>query len=723
MLAVISLITEEITVLFYIIRMMIRSIFLVFFFLSFSHQNLVAQRFSLQEATCSEAFSLYLGDAELPVFSVSSERPFLTIAKGEEQVKYKMASFHFKDKQKAACYDPHIHTIDRSAKQIDIKGHFGDCDCDFELCFSLEEDASVRLHLALSDTTYNRINLRFKSTADERIYGLGEQFSHVEFKGKKPFMFTEENGLGRGDKKITGLAKLAGASGNEYTSYFPIPFFMTNKNRGLSLHNTQYSAFDFSNDNSIQVELWHHVLEAQLYNGNAPLDILETYTAQTGRFHPLPDWAYGTWMGMQGGSEKAHKIVKEAKAAGNPIRAIWIQDWVGKRKTRFGSQLWWHWEPHEESYPNFKQFCADMNAQDVKVLGYINSFLANEGSLCEHAIEKGYFVKNEKGEDYLLATAGFPAYLVDLTNPEAFEWLKGIIKTNMIDNGLSGWMADFAEWLPYDAVLYNGADPKAYHNQYPVDWARLNREAIEEAGKLGEIVFFMRSGFTGSSKYSTLFWMGDQMTSWGKHDGFGSTMNALLSSSLSGISYNHSDVGGYTNVNIPFFKFSRSRELFYRWCEMNAFTSVYRTHEGLIPDKNIQPYTDAESIAVFAKFGKIHYKLKDYFKIFGELAAQKGQPVCRHTLLNYPDDVLAHRADEQFMVGTDLLVAPVLDEGAEEVRLYLPPGEWSHAFNGTRLSGGRWHTVAAPLGEPAVFILQGGEHEGVLEEAFEGIAD
>jgi alpha-glucosidase len=93
--------------------------------------------------------------------------------------------------------------------------------------------------------------------------------------------------------------------------------------------------------------------------------------------------------------------------------------------------------------------------------------------LCAEAKAQNYLVKNKRGEDYIIETAGFPAYLIDLTNPQAFLWFKAVIRRNLIDAGLSGWMADYGEWLPADAQLYSGENALSYHNQYAVDWARL----------------------------------------------------------------------------------------------------------------------------------------------------------------------------------------------------------------------------------------------------------
>src|SRR5829696_3900802 len=128
--------------------------------------------------------------------------------------------------------------------------------------------------------------------------------------------------------------------------------------------------------------------------------------------------------------------------------------------------------------------------------------------------------------------------------------------------------------------------------RYAEEWARVNREAISEAGRGEDIVFFNRSGYTKSPRYSTLFWVGDQLVDWDEHDGIKSAVTGLLSSGLSGYSLQHSDIGGYTAIDELLFKYHRSKELLLRWIELGAFTTVFRTHEGNIPEVNHQIYSD-----------------------------------------------------------------------------------------------------------------------------------
>ena len=558
-------------------------------------------------------------------------------------------------------------------------------------------------------------------TGGKHYFGLGEQFSCLDFNNTKPYVFTEEQGIGRGDKRVTRFTRMFGVCGNSFSSYAPLNFFFTDKNNAFIFTGSPYISYDFTKANSFSVESWSNRLNIYSFKAANPKQLLTKASKLTGKMPLLPDWAFGTWLGLQGGATKVEEIVDKALKHNNPVTAVWIQDWVGRRKTRFGSQLWWTWEADTVAYPDFVNFCKRMGKQNIRVLGYINSFMANEGRLFEEARTKGYLVKNKKQEDYVIKTAGFPAYLVDLTNPAAFTWMKQVIKHNLIDQGLSGWMADYGEWLPLDAVLFSGEDAFDYHNQYTVDWARLNREAIQEAGREGDIVFFTRSGSLGSAAYSTLFWAGDQMVDWGEHDGLPSAVCALITSGLSGITINHSDIGGYTTLDNFFIKVKRDDELLRRWIEFAAFTPVFRTHEGLKPESNVQIYSNDSISNFFSRFGQLHWALKDYIKDLNIEATENAIPMVRALLLEFPDDSLTYTIKDQFMLGEDLLVAPIIMKGAKSRQVYFPAGEWINVWTRETVSGKITLKIDSEIGYPPVFIRKNGNRSKNLIEVFNSI--
>ena len=316
---------------------------------------------------------------------------------------------------------------------------------------------------------------------------------------------------------------------------------------------------------------------------------------------------------------------------------------------------------------------------------------------------------------HMILNTSFSAALLDLANPEACTWIKSVIRTQLIERGASGWMADFAEALPFDASLHGETTADdTLHNAYPVAWARVNREAIEEAGRGDDITFFTRAGFTGSPRYSTLFWLGDQLTSWRREDGIQSTVNALIASGFSGFAFNHTDIGGYiatTIPRIPFripgISFTRSKELLLRWIELNAFTPVFRTHEGNQPARHWQIDSDDETTAHFARFARVYRALATYRIRLGRASQETGLPLIRHLWLECPEDPQTLLYEQQFMLGTDILVAPVMSRGCQRNRVYLPAGDWVHMWTGAgSIHGaerGALYEVPAPIGAPPVF--------------------
>ena len=370
----------------------------------------------------------------------------------------------------------------------------------------------------------------------------------------------------------------------------------------------------------------------------------------------------------------------------------------------------WNWCADNELYPDLKKQIAKWKKRGVRFLGYINPFLAIEKEIYREAAQRGYCVKNKAGEDYLVTITTFPAAMIDLTNPEAYAWYKELIKKNMIGIGMAGWMADFGEYLPTDAVLYDGSDPELLHNRWPAIWAKLNREAVEECGKLGEVFFFTRAGFTETIRWSTMMWNGDQHVDWSVDDGIGSVIPAALSLAMSGYGVSHSDVGGYTTMQ----QMTRGKELLMRWEEMNAFSPLMRFHEGNQPSRSVQFDADGELLAHLGHCARMHRALGPYLQSLMEEEEAAGTPVMRPLFYHY-DEERAYTESEEYLLGRDLLVAPVIREKETERTVYLPEDTWVHLFTGRAYQGGIVK-IAAPFGEPPVFVRKDSPHLSDLME-------
>ncbi|KAL2619917.1 hypothetical protein R1flu_000122 [Riccia fluitans] len=613
----------------------------------------------------------------------------------------------------------------------------------------------------------NRIQLTYSSNKGERFFGFGEQFSHFDMKGRRIPIFVQEQGIGRGDQPITALANMASnrSGGSWHTTYAPVPYYMTSQMRSLYLEGYEYSVFDLTKENAVQVQVHAGYMQGRILHGKTPAQIIEQYTAAVGRMRELPAWILkGAIVGMQGGTHAVRRQWQQLKDLNVPVAAFWLQDWVGQRRTSIGWQLWWNWEVDSDHYPGWEELVKELLSHGVRTMAYCNPMLApsheksnRKRDLLDEARDEDFVVNNHLGLPYMIPNTSFDAAMVDLTNPPARAWLKNILH-EMVKTGIRGWMADFGEALPLDSSLFSGEEPRVMHNKYPELWAELNREVVEEwetkerelkkqrsAGQLecetgylcteeeeddddeDKLVFFMRAGYRGSPKSSTLFWLGDQMVSWQRHDGIKSAVTGLLTGGLSGFSLNHSDIGGYCTVDLPFLRYRRTEELLQRWMELNAFSTIFRTHEGNVPGANSQFYSNETTLRHFARFAKVFNAWEFYRRQLVKEAARTGLPVVRHLFVHYPHDPsVLSITYQQFLVGREILVVPVLDEGRKSVQAYFPIApdgeceEWEHLWTGQVFSSSEeldrllpatgfraW--VDAPLGFPAIFVRAGSE--------------
>ena len=622
----------------------------------------------------------------------SDASPALFLGTGEPEVKMFRGNFDVRD-----------HISSRRALRVtaadDGRIRFSEPEngAAFTLTFA-EEDGVVRFRGTAEGGGFNRLWLRLPAAADEHVTGGGEQFSYLDLRGRLFPIWTREQGVGR--NKATEITRLAdetdGGGGDYHTTFFPQPTFFSSRRYWFHLENYDYSELDFRNETYHEIGVWNTEVRFDVCVGSDYPALLSRLTALLGRQPALPDWAMrGLWLGVQGGTERATELRDRCLSAGVDVSAVWIQDWEGTRQTSFGKRNFWNWQWSETLYPGLdKVIAAD---KDRAWMGYINPYVVQEGSLCRYAIEHGYLVKRPDGSDYLFDFGEFTCGVVDLTRPEAYEWYKDAIKTNLIGFGLRGWMADFGEYLPTDAVCCGG-DGWALHNRWPALWAKCNREAVEESGMLGKCVFYMRAGAAETQRYATLMWAGDQNVDWSPDDGLPSAITAALTLGMSGFGLNCSDIGGYTTL----FHLRRDEELLMRWLEFACFTPVMRSHEGNRPATNVQLYDTPELLAFTARMTRLHDALLPYLRHAAQQNEAEGLPVMRPLFLAQDCAKAWQTGNYSYLLGDDLLVAPVVEPGASTRKLWLPEGDWIHLWTGAAYAGGDAE-VPAPLGHPPVF--------------------
>jgi alpha-glucosidase len=568
-----------------------------------------------------------------------------------------------------------------------------------------------------ADGAINRIWLRIAAETGEHVWGGGEQMSYFDMRGRRFPLWTSEPGVGR-DKttEITFKADVTGKSGGDYwNTNYPQPTYLSSRRYALHVETTAYSAFDFRQDAFHEIEIWAVPERIELTARPNFMALVEAMSERFGRQPPLPEWVYGgAILGLKDGARSFERL-ESIVAAGAKVSGLWCEDWVGLRHTSFGARLFWDWKANEDRYPALRQRMAELEDRGIRFLGYVNPYIAADGSLFPEADAAGYFAKDGAGKTALVDFGEFDCGVVDFTNPAAAEWFaERVIGQNMLDFGLSGWMADFGEYLPIDVHLANGIDAKLMHNAWPTLWAEVNARAVESRGKTGDILFFMRAGFTGVQKHCPLLWAGDQSVDFTRHDGLVTVISGALSSGLLGNAYHHSDIGGYTSL----FGNVRTAELIMRWSEMAAFTPVMRSHEGNRPRDNLQIDQDPEVLSHFARMTQVYVHLVPYLKSLVDDASTRGLPVQRPLFLHFEEDARTYAIQDAYLYGPDLLVAPVWQAGKAEWTTYLPEGaDWAHVWSGRRFAGGQEVTVESPLGQPPVFSRDGSR----FAELFSGL--
>jgi sulfoquinovosidase len=572
-----------------------------------------------------------------------------------------------------------------------------------------------QLAVATTDPLFDRITLRFHTEPDEALWGGGEQMSYLMLNGRRFPMWTSEPGVGR-DKstQLTRIMDAEGMAGGDYwNTNYPQPTVLMARWHAVHLNESCYSVVDATD--GLTFEIWRNSATFRLFAADGPAALVGALSAHFGRQPPLPDWAIGgAIVGLKSGASSFDRLEKFIDA-GASVSALWCEDWAGIRETTFGRRLFWDWQLGERSAGRYPDLCAKiagLNARGIHFMAYANPYLSVDGDLYAEAEAGGHFaLRRDCDEPYLVDFGEFDCGVVDFTRPETRDWFaERVLGREMLDNNIIGWMADFGEYLPTDLRLWDKSDPMEAHNRWPVLWAEVNAQALASRGKTGDALFFMRAGFSGVQAHCPLLWAGDQCVDFTRHDGIGTVITAALSAGLVGNAYSHSDCGGYTSLHGNV----RSIELMQRWCELAAFAPVMRSHEGNRPDDNLQYDSTPELLSCFAGWSRVHAHLATYVRHLCDEAMAAGLPTLRPLFMHYPDDATLYAVQDQYLYGADLMVAPVIEEGAT-TRTVIMPGDvhWRHVFTGKDFAPGS-HEISAPIGEPPVFYREGSAYAALF---------
>jgi alpha-glucosidase len=563
---------------------------------------------------------------------------------------------------------------------------------DFEGRLRMElrlEDDRIRISFSRFDPCLDVLRLRIPAYPEERIYGLGERSAPLDLKGRRVQLWADERGaLGERAGRFARLSLRRGPD-----APFPLPRFVSSRDYWCEVDTPAFSVFDFRRRSLTSIEFSAMPREIVLgVRGDAPTLLADSSSA-VGRQRPLPEWAFdGAWLGVEGSAEERRAKVEAALDSGAKVSAIWLEG--PARKVGRGGRAE---APRRESGAELASEIRRWRERGIRCLGRLSAIFPAGSELLREAKAGGFLVRAQEGGEYAVQTSSGLAFLLDLTNPQALAWMKGVIGRDLLDLGMSGWLAELGLSLPVDAVLHSGADPRLERQRWPQRWAELNLGALEDSGRREELLFAARSGSGRATGLVPVYWSSFRHGSrGGACEELSAAVPASLSLGLSGIGFWHLAVGGGKS------RAARSRDCLFREMEAAAFSPFFRTQDCCLLEGGSSLYGDPSCLAELARMSDIYSALKPYHLEAAREYLEEGLPLVRHPYIHYEKETELHSRDCQYLYGRDLLVAPSLGPRRELTELYLPRDSWIHLWSSRSFGGGEL-TVDSPLGCPAVF--------------------
>ncbi|WP_329112526.1 alpha-xylosidase [Streptomyces sp. NBC_01353] len=490
----------------------------------------------------------------------------------------------------------------------------------------------------------------------ENVYGLGERFT--------PFV---KNG------QTVDIWQADGGTSSEQ-AYKNIPFYLSSRGYGVFVNHPGKVSFEVGSESvgQVQFSVEDQTLEYYVVAGPTPKDVLTRYTALTGRPALPPAWSFGLWLTTSFTTPydeaTVTAFVDGMAERGIPL-SVFHFDCFWMREYQWSD---FQWDP--ETFPDPAGMLARLKERGLKISMWINPYIAQKSTLFAEGLAGDYLVKRPNGDVWQWDLWQPGMALVDFTNPEARTWFQNRLRP-LLAQGVDCFKTDFGERVPTDVVWHDGSDPERMHNYYTHLYNQTVFELLLKERGMGEAVLFARSATAGGQQFP-VHWGGD---CWASFEAMAESLRGGLSLSLSGFGFWSHDIGGFEGTPDP--------AVFKRWLAFGLLSSHSRLHGN--ESYRVPWEFGEEAVDVARRFTELKHRLMPYLYGSAVEARATGVPVMRPMLLEFPEDPACRTLDRQYMLGPDLLVAPVFSADGE-VEVYLPAGEWTHLLTGETVSGPVW---------------------------------
>jgi alpha-D-xyloside xylohydrolase len=518
----------------------------------------------------------------------------------------------------------------------------------------------------------------------EQIYGLGERFTSFVKNGQSIDVYNEDPGT------------------SSEQAYKNIPFYISNKGYGVFVNHTGRVSFEVGSEtvNKVQFTVAGEELEYLVIYGPTPKEILTKYTALTGRAPLLPKWSFGLWLSTSFVTDYDEKTVSSfiegMKSRDIPL-SVFHFDCFWMREYQWCD---FQWDPRV--FPDPQGMLSRLKKDGLRISLWINPYIGQASPLFAEAAELGYLLKRADGSVWQWDLWQAGNAIVDFTNPGARKWFQSKLRP-LLEMGVDCFKTDFGERIPTDVVYFDGSDSEQMHNLYTQIYNETVWEVLREY-RQDDAILFARSATTGGQKMP-VHWGGDNTSTF---ESMAESLRGGLSLGMSGFGYWAHDIGGFEgNPDAAVFK---------RWVPFGLLSSHSRLHGN--ESVRVPWEFGDEAVEVTRKFTKLKASLMPYLYDAAKEVANQGTPMMRAMVLEFPDDRACQNLDQQYMLGPDLLVAPVFNaEGV--VEFYLPEGNWTNFFSGAIVSGGRWVTEKHGFDSLPLYVREGATIKTGRDDSFE----